>query len=330
MKLFIAMNHQVNNFLMVNNKSICSAFWNHTNIRGGDRVFPCCRFKQPIAQFDGKLDTVLLSPEYHQLRERSLKGEPISECQKCYNEEELGKKSLRQEFNETYNTKTVELKFLEIGFDNICNLTCDGCWGEFSSAWANIENPNVQKKLNILNTTEITDIPESIERIIFLGGEPLMTNKHYRFLKKLKNLSNVSLTYYTNGTFLFEQQELDLLSQFKKVEIMLSIDGYAELNESVRSGSHWDDILKFIEQIKSTSFDFTIHSVIHVNNWFGFHDLSNFIESVKIKWTTNILTYPGKLDIINLTPSDKNKLKELLESINNFPNKEYVLNHIKK
>ena len=314
---------------MINNKSLCSAFWNHTNIRGGDRVFPCCRFKQPIAQFDGNLENVLLSPEYHQLRSQSLNGEFISECQKCYNEEALGKKSLRQEFNETYNTESVELKYFEIGFDNICNLTCDGCWGEFSSAWANIENPTGPKKLNILNTTEITNIPESIDRVVFLGGEPLMTNKHYKFLKKLKNLSNISLKYYTNGTFLFDQQELELLSQFKKVEITLSIDGYAELNDTVRSGSHWKDILKFIEQVKSTSFDFNIHSVIHVNNWFGFLELSKFIESVKIKWTTNILTYPKKLDIINLTPSDKNKLKDLLASIENFPNKEYVLNHIK-
>ena len=320
--------NQLNNFLMVN-KTLCSAFWNHTNIRGGDRIFPCCRFKKPIAQFDGNLEKILHISEYAVLREKSILGEHISECSKCYHEETLGKKSLRQEFNETYDTESIGLKYLEIGFDNICNLTCDGCWGEFSSAWANIENPQVSKKLNILQTSKLTEIPDSIERIVFLGGEPLMTNKHIKFLKKLKHPSKISVTYYTNGTFLFKEKDIEVLNQFKNINIILSIDGYAELNEKVRSGSKWKDILNFIAQIKSTSFDFTIHSVIHLNNWFGFKELANFVKSVEINWTTNILTYPKKLDIINLSDAEKNQLKKLLECIDNFPNKEYVLNHIK-
>ena len=152
------------------NKTLCSAFWNHTNIRGGDRVFPCCRFKQPIQTFDGNVVAVLHSAEYDRLRQDSLNGVAIPECQKCYMEEDLGKKSLRQEFNEQYGTDAIELKFLEIGFDNICNLTCDGCWVEFSSAWGNKTNPDLPKKLHVMDTTEITEIPDTIERVIFLGG----------------------------------------------------------------------------------------------------------------------------------------------------------------
>ena len=313
----------------MNNKTLCSAFWNHTNIRGGDRIFPCCRFKQPIAQFDGNLQQVLEIPEYESLREKSLAGEFIPECSKCYHEESLGKKSLRQEFNETYNIDSLSLKYLEIGFDNICNLTCDGCWGEFSSAWANIENPQTPKKLNILQTSNLTNIPDSIERIVFLGGEPLMTNKHIKFLKRIKQPSKVSVTYYTNGTFLFKEKDIEILNRFSKVNIILSVDGYADLNEKVRSGSNWKDILNFIAQVKTTNFDFTVHSVIHLNNWFGFKKLSDFIKTVEIKWTTNVLTYPKKLDIINLSEAEKMQLKELLECIDNFPNREYVLNHIK-
>lgn len=39
----------------------CAAFWKHTNIRGDNRVFPCCRFKAPVTTFKGSLDDVLHS-----------------------------------------------------------------------------------------------------------------------------------------------------------------------------------------------------------------------------------------------------------------------------
>jgi len=216
------------------NNTICAAFWNHTNVRGGNRIFPCCRFKKPIDVFNGNLKNILHSPAYDELRSLSKSNTPIDECQKCYLEEKLGKKSLRQEFNEIYTTENIELKFLEIGFDNICNLTCDGCWGEFSSSWANKENPTLLKKDNVLDTDEIQLIPDSIRKIIFLGGEPLMTNRHLKMLYKIENLSKISLIYYTNGTFLLSDNEIKILKQAESVQFILSIDGIGKLNETVR------------------------------------------------------------------------------------------------
>lgn len=313
---------------MSQDKTICSAFWNHTNIRGGDRIFPCCRFKKPIAQFDGDLQKVLSIPEYQQLRQKSSSGEFIPECNKCYMEESLGKKSLRQEFNDIYNIDSVELNFLEIGFDNICNLTCDGCWGEFSSAWANIENPNKTKKENVIQVTELSNVPDTINRVTFLGGEPLMTNRHIRFLQKFKNLSNLHLTYYTNGTFLLDTESIQLLSAVSEVNFIISIDGVGELNDRVRSGSRWIDILNFIEQVRSLNFNLKVHSVLHLNNWLGFKDLSKFVLELNVPWTLGVLTYPEKLSIANLSSTDKQQCIDNLEKIY-IPNKEFVINFLK-
>jgi hypothetical protein len=80
--------------------TLCSAFWNHTNIRGGNRVFPCCRYKTPIQTFGGDLEKVLYSKEYKSLRSDSSNGIRNPNCEKCYYEESLGKKSTRQWFNE--------------------------------------------------------------------------------------------------------------------------------------------------------------------------------------------------------------------------------------
>ena len=150
--------------------TFCSAFWNHTNIRGGNRVFPCCRYKTPVQTFDGDLGKVLYSDEYESLRSDSLNGIRNSNCEKCYYEESLGKKSTRQWFNENYQGNSVELKYLEVGFDNICNLACDGCWEEWSSSWWVKKNPEGKVVEGILSTSDFVNIPETIEKIVFLGG----------------------------------------------------------------------------------------------------------------------------------------------------------------
>jgi sulfatase maturation enzyme AslB (radical SAM superfamily) len=310
-------------------KTICSAFWKHTNLRGDNRIFPCCRFKEPIATFDGNLQNVLHSAQYEKLRQQSLNGELIKGCEKCYYEEDQGRESLRQKFNKEYAIDNVSLEYFEIGFDNICNLACDGCFSEFSSTWAAIENPLLPKKLQIINTVEITDIPSSISKILFLGGEPLMTNRHRKFLEQVNTKDKVEVIYNTNGTFLLDDQTIDLLKEFKKVSFIVSVDGYNELNNKVRKHSKWDDILKFLIQLTETGFAFSIHTTIHLNNWHGLKDLAEWVSQHNYVWTVNILTYPKHLDIKNLELEQKQHMIELIKETS-IPDKTYVLNHLEE
>jgi len=298
----------------------CAAFWKHINIRNDNNVFACCRYKTPVKKFTENVVDILDSSEYENLRNNSLQGIHNPNCQKCYYEESLGKKSLRQQFNEEYDCEQVELKFLEVGLDNICNLTCDGCWDEFSSSWAKKNNSEIV----VRTSKEIIDLPKSVNKVLFLGGEPLMTTRHLRILK-IADRTNLKVTYNTNGTFLLDDETIKLLNECKQVKFIVSIDGYKELNEKVRSGSKWEDILNFIEQIKRLNYQLTIHTVIHKNNWHGLFDLEKFIKSNSLTWTSNVLTYPKHLDINQV--KDKNKV---VETINNssIPNKEYILKHL--
>lgn len=304
--------------------SKCAAFWHHTNLRSDNRVFPCCRFKKPIAKFDGDVSQVLLYKEYENLRQLSLEGTPIAGCEKCYYEESLGKQSLRQRFNETYDCDNISLEYLEIGFDNICNLTCDGCWEDFSSAWAKKKYPE-SKTTWIHSSTEITKIPNSINKVLFLGGEPLMSNRHFKFLNLIQNPYNVEIIYNTNGTFLLDQPTIDKLKQFKQTTFILSIDGYADLNEQVRGGSKWIDILNFIKQIQSLNFILKVNSVIHLNNWHGLKDLTDFVKSLNVTWTTNALTYPEHLSIKNIP--NKQDFINLIKPLD-IPNRDYLINFV--
>lgn len=308
------------------NQTLCAAFWNHTNIRSGDRIFPCCRFKHPIDTFNGHISNILESETYRDLREKSKNGIAIKGCEKCYLEEKLGKQSLRQEFNQQYNIDSVSLKYLEIGFDNICNLTCDGCWEEFSSAWSKIKNPDADRKSHIVSISEIKDSSAGIEKIVFLGGEPLMTNRHRRFLSSLPTREILEVIYYTNGTFLLDSASIEILNSCKTVKFILSIDGVEDLNDKVRSGSSWSSIIEFISQIKSLKFDLHIHSVIHKNNWFGFSELADFVDSIQVNWSVGLLTFPEYLCIDNLSSEEKSRLLDTLDT--RLPNRDFIVNFL--
>lgn len=306
------------------NETVCSAFWVHTNIRGGNRIFPCCRYKTPLQSFDGNVDAVLHSDQYQQLRTDSQAGVSNPNCEKCYHEEKLGKHSLRQWFNKTYSKEHIELKYFEIGFDNICNLTCDGCWEEWSSSWWVKLNPQGIPKQGILNTSEFVDIPDTLERIVFLGGEPLMTNRHRKFLESIKDLSKLDVEYFTNGMFELTKQDYQLLDQCRSIKFTVSIDGVGQLNETVRSGSVWPIVEAFAKSLK---YNKVIHTTVHKNNWHGLRDLKNWIDANNFIWTTNVLTYPQHLDIINLSLEEKTQLIAVLNSYD-IPNRDYIESHL--
>lgn len=302
----------------------CAALYNHTNLRSNNKIYPCCRYKTPIQEFDGNVDKILHSEEYNQLRETFSIDNP--NCAKCKHEESLGKESLRQWFNDHYSTEKIELKYFEVGFDNICNLTCDGCWEEWSHSWFIKKNPIANLKDGINQASELSNIPSSIEKIVFLGGEPLMTNRHYRFLQTFDTLEMLEVEYFTNGTHPLPADHIELLKKCKHVKFTISIDGYKTLNETTRSGSKWTDILNFLYLLPD-KFEKVIHTTIHINNWHGLTDLSEWCIKNQYNWTTNVLTYPKNLDIINLSNEMKSKLLDILE-LYNIPNKEYIKAHL--
>ena len=306
---------------MTDNKTVCAAFWKHTNIRGGNRVFPCCRYKSSVQDFNGDVGDILHSKQYENLRTNSLNGIKNSNCQKCYDEESQGHHSFRNWFNENYSRDEIKLEYLEAGFDNICNLACDGCWEEWSSTWWIKKNPDGVPKAGILNTEEFYNIPETLEKIVFLGGEPLMTNRHRKLLSEIDEISKLDVSYYTNGMFDITSHDRKFLDRCKSVTFFVSIDAVGKLNDRVRSGSNWKTIEKFITDCP---YKVIINSVIHCNNWHGMGDLYHWVKENNLTWKLNVLTYPATLSINFLDTNTKQKIIQLFQE-HDIDKKDYVL-----
>lgn len=306
----------------------CSAFWKHTNIRPGNRIYPCCRFKKSIRKFDGDIKNVLYSEQYQELRRASEAGEWIRGCEKCYYEESIGHKSLREEFNEKYDADDIGLEYLEIGIDNLCNMACDGCNSEFSTRWIAKEEKQFGKaKFKKLESQQVTSVPSTVKKILFLGGEPLLTDKHIELLEKHPKPENCDVVYNTNCSIIPNDNCLSIWSKFKSISFIASLDGYGKVNERVREGSDWERCVEFLDWCYLNGYAFEVNTVLHTNSWHSIGDLSKFVRHYTDKWYVNVLTFPEQLDIINLGEQEKQKLIYIVDK-HQIPNADFIKNHL--
>jgi organic radical activating enzyme len=83
-----------------------------------------------------------------------------------------------------------------------------------------------------------------IDTIFFEGGEPTLNPKVHEFAKQAVSTGaakNINIKFATNLTGLTEEL-LDNLCQFRKVQLIMSIDGPQTIQEYVRYGSDWSVI----------------------------------------------------------------------------------------
>jgi len=311
----------------MDNGTICSAFWKHTNLRPGDRIYPCCRFKESIADFKGNVEEVLHISEYRELRRASSAGEKIAGCEKCYYEETIGHRSLRQDFNEKYDVNDVDLEYLEIGLDNLCNLACIGCNSEFSTKWIQKEIDTFGYAMNkYMAVRDINRLPQSVNKILFLGGEPLLTKRFIPMLQSLDNSRDVEIIFNTNATCIPDEETLRLFKTFK-THFIVSVDGVGEVANLVREGTDWQKVLDFITWVKINNFTFEINTVLHKANWQNIQQIAKFVEDQNVEWYVNVLTHPDHLNINRLDNKDKDEFVNLINNLD-LPNHQFIINHL--
>lgn len=307
--------------------TLCSALWKHTNIRPGGRVYPCCRFKSCVGKTDGDLSSVLHSDAYKSIRASMLNNEKIIGCEKCYYEESIGHKSLREEFNEKYDTESVGLEYLEIGIDNLCNLVCDGCNSEFSTSWRAKEiREQGSANYDYMTIDNITSVPNTVRKILFLGGEPLITKRHLELLKLVEDPSKVSVVYNTNAMYMPDLETESVWDKFKNVRFIVSVDGVEEVAERVRGGTKWEQVKQFVHYA-ITNYELEFNTVLHKNNFFDIENINSYVGQYNADWYINVLTYPKNLDINMLDNQDKSYIKQAAERLE-LPTKDFIINHL--
>ena len=120
----------------------CTAPWNGLTIRENGHVRTCCVGNNIVLNLNvDQIDNIEQSPVLQEIRNKMLLGEPdVKNCANCIKQEKNdGYSSLRNHYNTYYSDfdpNNLDLKFIDLRWNNTCNLSCMYCSPMFSSTWA--------------------------------------------------------------------------------------------------------------------------------------------------------------------------------------------------
>ena len=251
------------------------------------------------------------------VRKRMMAGEELSECDVC-NNKLLNTDVYRSYFDHLFGHKYLEAMentdstgyttmkpvSWDYRFSNLCNFKCRMCGDMLSSSWESEQRqhdminwynpknnwmiPEIKKQIEEFQTTQIEQEfsqaveDHRVEEVYWVGGEPLMYDQHWRYMKRIIELGdgpNVYARYNTNlsrvnyrGINLYS----DILARLRDWQICASLDGTERIGEYIRTG-------------------------LNYNQW-----LENFTQGIEIQSNPRqmridfTLTLPGMFEIVRL------------------------------
>jgi sulfatase maturation enzyme AslB (radical SAM superfamily) len=260
--------------------AMCIAPWVHLAVAIGGAASPCCLFDGKLGDARAEsIPDIWNGAGFRELRAAMLSGARDQRCRRCFEAEETGGMSLREQFNTDLarhmpRTRGVRPDdpvappppiSLDIRFDNLCNFTCRTCYHGASSKWfteakrmnwaaapdALIESFNSPAD----GVAALSPLLDQVESIYWAGGEPLLQEQHYVILRRLIDLgrTDVALSYNTNLSNLrLGQRDLfELWSHFPKIFLEISIDGAGARGELIREGLDWSSFTANLARVRS-------------------------------------------------------------------------------
>ena len=225
------------------------------------------------------------SDHMRSVRRRMMAGETLPECDVC-NNKLLNTDVYRDYFNQLFGHKredalaatdetgytTVKPVSWDYRFSNLCNFKCRTCGDMLSSSWEteqrqhnmvdwtnpknNWMKPEVREEISKFQDTQIEAefaqavAEHRVEEVYWVGGEPLMYEQHWRYMRQIVEQGDgnrVYARYNTNlsrisyrGVNLYS----DILCHLRDWQICASLDGTGAIGEYIRTGlnySNWRD-----------------------------------------------------------------------------------------
>ena len=229
------------------------------------------------------LDEHWNSEHMKSVRRRMMAGEELPECQVC-NNKLLNTDVYRTYFNSLFGHKEEDLWRLtnadgstempvvsfDYRFSNLCNFKCRMCGDMLSSSWEAEQRKNemwspwakpwmaepVRSRIKQFQEDEVEKEfaravdNHLIEEIYWVGGEPLMYEQHWKYMKQIVDQGDADKVYVRYNTNLsrtkYKGIDLynDLLVHFKDWQICASIDGTGEIGEWIRDGLDYEKWLQ--------------------------------------------------------------------------------------
>lgn len=312
-------------------------------------VRPCCSydFNHPnpgSLNEDGSISKSLQTDIFKEIRQAQIDGVKHPGCWRCYDREERSGGSARTGYNAEWendvkelvsnglSSDTFDIRYIETGFGNLCNLSCKMCQPKSSSTFHKIVIPDQPVERRYFSRIEDWDIDLSnIKHLKLVGGEPMMEPGHIDFLKQLfeqSNPTNISLVYFTNATKKPSEELVEYWKKFKQITLTFSIDACYDIQLFQRPGNYvWSDIEDTIDYYFSledtVNLDYEISTTVTPIN---IMNIGQLIDWTKEKFnhisghSFNMGIRPDWMILRNLEQSHKDKIIKYLDSLSHYDN----------
>jgi len=331
----------------------CIYAWRGCHIQPNGKVTPCCLVDSMGDSTVEDIDYSRNNKNWKQLRQDLLSGIENPVCNRCWEDEKIGKRSMRQIGNNGYSYIWDQISIIDTGelsdnfislWDirdtNLCNMKCIMCDPGYSSLinqeaiknYSKVDGYTFRPKGTQavqaaapdqhLRSYIIPKLDNQLATMYFAGGEPLISKLHWDILEYLieNNNTNVVLTYNTNMLKLnhFGKNIIDLWKHFKKVHIGASIDAVGKRAEYARFGTDWKTIDDNFKKLSTSGLDNIVLGLNSTQSWYtigGLIDLIDWVEQFDIN---HVALNPARFDHnveINLLPMDiREKIIELVDN----------------
>ena len=241
--------------------------------------------------------------------------------------------------------------YLDLRLGNLCNLKCRMCNPWNSSQIANehfelYENDEQYKELwqrltgkksiYLKNETdwyesnflweEIESFIPNLRKVYLTGGEPTLIEGNFKFMQSIidKGYADQIVLFFNLNCTNINNRFLNLIKQFKKIDINASIDGVGETNDYIRYPSKWSQIEKTINLIaEMPNVELNITPTLTAYNALECDKIILFAKELSIKHNRRVgvdYSFNRGNDSLNATIIDLehrlpvvNRLKELLK-----------------
>jgi len=300
--------------------ALCLAKWKQVSLHLQTGMNNSC-YHPPLHRInieDIARDPAALHNTEHKKQQRvaMLDGNKPKECQYCWNMEDQDKLSDRHyrsgepwaavDFEKIKNSTGLEHdvvpSYVEVNFNNVCNLACSYCSPQFSSTWAQeverhggyptktVHNSpeHFQGNRQVIPAREHNPYVEAfwqwwptlypqLEHFRMTGGEPLLDRNTYRVFDHV--LANPSPRLHLNVTSNFSvdekswQKYLDYVKQLCQEGVLehfmqyVSLDAWGTQAEYIRHGLDfdllWDRVNQFLTEVPARN---SITFIVTMNN----------------------------------------------------------------
>ena len=321
------------------NKSYCGQAFTELYSDSAGRYRLCCHSRVSRAIKKYNVNNTLPfdfwnSPEMEDIRNDMLEGKPIDGCQVCYELEDRGTKSWRQQYSEqqTFTMSSDEVVLHLRVHVSYFNLSCYMCipynsstrrkeltkiFGayshaadEFSQVPVTPTNPRWKEILQNIN-----DNSDKIVGHAILGGEPLQMERMWEMLDATsdEDAKRMSIYFDSNLTDLRWKNHsfFDIVDKFKYVDMRVSIDHFQDKLRWIR---YPIDVLKLEMNLNEVKHHISqISCTVSMLNALDLDDIYHYYkESFGIETDfKRFVAGPRFLSIRNFSSAYKDKIRDM-------------------